>query len=296
MIARVGIVAKAHLQAAGPHLLEIAAWLRARGVEPLFDSETAALAPGAGDVHKADKDELVKRVDLVLVLGGDGTLLGMAGRIGQAGVNIPILGVNFGGLGFLTEVTLPELYATLEAALNGSAQTDERMTMRAITSRDRASFDDRVVLNDVVLTQGTLSRIIDLSVTVDDQFVTRVRADGLIVSSPTGSTAYNLAAGGPILHPQVDGLVITPIAAHTLTNRPLVVPGSTEVRVQPHMDGSRDEVYVTFDGQFGFRLMDKDVVSVRRSARPIRLIRATARSYFEILREKLQWGTQAEHS
>ena len=295
MIARVGIVAKAHLQAAGPHLLEIAAWLRARGVEPLFDPETAALAPGAGDVHKAEKDELVNRVDLVLVLGGDGTLLGMAGRIGQAGVNIPILGVNFGGLGFLTEVTLPELYATLEAALNGSAQTDERMTMRAITSRDGASFDDRVVLNDVVLTQGTLSRIIDLSVTVDDQFVTRVRADGLIVSSPTGSTAYNLAAGGPILHPQVDGLVITPIAAHTLTNRPLVVPGSTEVRVQPHMDGSRDEVYVTFDGQFGFRLTDKDVVSVRRSARPIRLIRATARSYFEILREKLKWG-QVEHS
>jgi NAD+ kinase len=290
VIARVGIVAKAHLQAAGPHLLEIAAWLRARGVEPLFDSETAALAPGAGDVHKADKDELVKRVDLVLVLGGDGTLLGMAGRIGQAGVNIPLLGVNFGGLGFLTEVTLPELYATLEAALNGSAQTDERMTMRAITSRNGASFDDRVVLNDVVLTQGTLSRIIDLSVTVDDQFVTRVRADGLIVSSPTGSTAYNLAAGGPILHPQVDGLVITPIAAHTLTNRPLVVPGSTEVRVQPHMDGSRDEVYVTFDGQFGFRLTDKDVVSVRRGARPIRLIRATARSYFEILREKLKWG------
>ena len=290
MIARVGIVAKAHLQAAGPHLLEIAAWLRARGVEPLFDPETAALAPGAGDVHKADKDELVKRVDLVLVLGGDGTLLGMAGRIGQADVNIPILGVNFGGLGFLTEVTLPELYATLEAALTGSAQTDERMTMRAITSRDGASFDDRVVLNDVVLTQGTLSRIIDLSVTVDDQFVTRVRADGLIVSSPTGSTAYNLAAGGPILHPQVDGLVITPIAAHTLTNRPLVVPGSSEVRVQPHMDGSRDEVYVTFDGQFGFRLMDKDVVSVRRSERPIRLIRATARSYFEILREKLKWG------
>lgn len=296
MIARVGIVAKAHLQAAGPHLLEIAAWLRARGVEPLFDPETAALAPGAGDVHKAGKDELVKRVDLVLVLGGDGTLLGMAGRIGQADVNIPILGVNFGGLGFLTEVTLPELYATLEAALSGSAQTDERMTMRAITSRDGASFDDRVVLNDVVLTQGTLSRIIDLSVTVDDQFVTRVRADGLIVSSPTGSTAYNLAAGGPILHPQVDGLVITPIAAHTLTNRPLVVPGSTEVRVQPHMDGSRDEVYVTFDGQFGFRLMDKDVVSVRRSERPIRLIRATARSYFEILREKLKWGAQVEHS
>jgi NAD+ kinase len=290
VIARVGIVAKAHLQAAGPHLMEIATWLRSRGAEPVFDLDTAALASSAVDVRKANKDELVSQVDLVLVLGGDGTLLGMAGRIGQSGVDIPILGVNFGGLGFLTEVTLPELYPTLEAVLNGSAQTDERMTMRATTLRGGTSFDDRVVLNDVVLTQGTLSRIIDLSVTVDDQFVTRVRADGLIVSSPTGSTAYNLAAGGPILHPRVDGLVITPIAPHTLTNRPLVVPGSSEVRVQPHMDGSRDEVYVTFDGQFGFQLMENDVVSVRRSERPIRLVRATARNYFEVLRQKLKWG------
>jgi NAD+ kinase len=290
VIARVGIVAKAHLQAAGPHLMEIATWLRSRGAEPVFDLDTAALASSAVDVRKANKDELVSQVDLVLVLGGDGTLLGMAGRIGQSGVDIPILGVNFGGLGFLTEVTLPELYSTLEATLNGSAQTDERMTMRATTLRGGTSFDDRVVLNDVVLTQGTLSRIIDLSVTVDDQFVTRVRADGLIVSSPTGSTAYNLAAGGPILHPRVDGLVITPIAPHTLTNRPLVVPGSSEVRVQPHMDGSRDEVYVTFDGQFGFQLMENDVVSVRRSERPIRLVRATARNYFEVLRQKLKWG------
>ena len=290
MIARVGIVAKAHLQAAGPHLTEIATWLRTRGVEPVFDLDTAALASGGMNLLKVDKDQLVSRVDLMLVLGGDGTLLGMAGRIGQAGVDIPILGVNFGGLGFLTEVTLPELYSTLEATLNGTAQTDERMTLRATTLRDESPFDDRVVLNDVVLTQGPLSRIIDLSVTVDDQFVTRVRADGLIVSTPTGSTAYNLAAGGPILHPQVDGLVITPIAAHTLTNRPLVVPGSTEVRVQPHMDSSRDEVYVTFDGQFGFRLMEHDIVAVRRSARPIRLIRATGRNYFEVLREKLKWG------
>jgi NAD+ kinase len=290
VIARVGIVAKAHLQAAGPHLTEIATWLRTRGVEPVFDLDTAALASGGMNLLKVDKDQLVSRVDLMLVLGGDGTLLGMAGRIGQAGVDIPILGVNFGGLGFLTEVTLPELYSTLEATLNGTAQTDERMTLRATTLRDESPFDDRVVLNDVVLTQGPLSRIIDLSVTVDDQFVTRVRADGLIVSTPTGSTAYNLAAGGPILHPQVDGLVITPIAAHTLTNRPLVVPGSTEVRVQPHMDSSRDEVYVTFDGQFGFRLMEHDIVAVRRSARPIRLIRATGRNYFEVLREKLKWG------
>ena len=155
MIARVGIVAKAHLQAAGPHLTEIAAWLRARDVEPVFDHDTAALAPGATDVIKADKNQLPGLVDLVLVLGGDGTLLGMADRIGQTGADIPILGVNFGGLGFLTEVTLPELYPTLEATLKGTAQTDERMTLRAVTLRGEVPFDDRVVLNDVVLTQGT---------------------------------------------------------------------------------------------------------------------------------------------
>jgi len=304
VITRVGIVAKAHLREAGPYLTEIASWLRARNVEPAFDADTAALAsdgasggapsaaapPGMSGVLTVDKDRLPSLVDMILVLGGDGTLLAMADRIVLADTNIPILGVNFGGLGFLTEVTLPELYPSLEAALNGSAPIDERMTLRAATLRRGAIFEDRIVLNDVVVTQGALSRIIELSVTVDDQFVTRVRADGLIVSSPTGSTAYNLAAGGPILHPRVDALVIAPIAPHTLTQRPLVIPGSSEVRIQPHLDGSRDEVYVTFDGQFGFRLQEGDLVTVRRSERPLRLIRATSRSYFEVLREKLKWG------
>lgn len=290
MITRVGIIAKAHLREAGTHLAEVATWLRARGVEPVFDADTASLAAGATGVKTVDKDRLPLEVGMVLVLGGDGTLLGMAGRIGQAGADIPVLGVNFGGLGFLTEVTLPELYPSLEAALNGTAQIDERMTLRAATLRDGVTFADRIVLNDVVVTQGALSRIIELSVTVDNQFVTRVRADGLIVSSPTGSTAYNLAAGGPILHPQVDALVIAPIAPHTLTNRPLVIPGSSEVRIEPQLDGSRDGVYVTFDGQFGFPLQDRDVVTVRRSERPFRLFRATSRSYFEVLREKLKWG------
>jgi NAD+ kinase len=287
---RVGIIAKAHLREAGPHLADIADWLVARGVDPVFDTETAALVPGASGVKMIDKDRLPSDVEMVLVLGGDGTLLGMAGRIAQAGTDIPILGVNFGGLGFLTEVTLPELYPSLEAALNGTAPIDERMTLRVTTLRSGAAFADRIVLNDVVVTQGALSRIIELSVTVDAQFVTRVRADGLIVASPTGSTAYNLAAGGPILHPHVDALAITPIAPHTLTQRPLVIPGSSEVRIEPHLDGSRDGVYVTFDGQFGFPLQDGDVVTVRRSDRPFRLFRATSRSYFEVLREKLKWG------
>jgi NAD+ kinase len=182
------------------------------------------------------------------------------------------------------------LYPSLEAAIGGTADIDERMTMKATALRDGAPFEERVVLNDVVVTHGALSRIIDLSITINGQLVTRVRADGLIIASPTGSTAYNLSAGGPILHPRVDALVVTPIAPHTLTNRPLVVPGATEIRIQPHLDGSRDEVYVTFDGQFGFPSREGDVIAVCRGDRPLRLIRASERSYFDVLREKLKWG------
>jgi len=290
VIERVGVVAKSRLQAAGPHLADIAAWLRARGVEPVFDPDTAALTRAADRISTADKDRLPSEVGLIVVLGGDGTLLGMAASIARAGVDIPILGINFGSLGFLTEVTLPELYPSLEAAIDGTADIDARMTMKATALRNGAPFEERIVLNDVVVTHGVLSRIIDLSITINGQLVTRVRADGLIVASPTGSTAYNLSAGGPILHPRVDALVITPIAPHTLTNRPLVVPGATEIRIQPHLDGSRDEVYVTFDGQFGFPSREGDVIAVCRGDRPLRLIRASERSYFDVLREKLKWG------
>jgi NAD+ kinase len=290
VIDRVGVVAKSHLTAAASHLTDIAAWLRARGVEPVFDEETAALAPDVREASTATKDELPTRVGMILVLGGDGTLLGMAARIAQAGSDIPMLGVNFGGLGFLTEVTLPELYPSLESAINGSAAIDERLTMRTATLRDGGRVEERIVLNDVVVTHGALSRIIRLSVTADGHLVTRIRADGLIVASPTGSTAYNLSAGGPILHPQVDALVLTPIAPHTLANRPLVVPGTTEIRIEPDLEGSRDDVYLTCDGQFGFPLKAGDVVVVGRAERPLRLIQATRRSYFEVLREKLKWG------
>ena len=290
---RVGIVAKARLSAVAEHLSQIADWLEARSIAPVFDPDSAALAASVGMqqfCRIVEKDALPGQVDLILVLGGDGTLLSMADRIGQSGVDIPILGVNFGSLGFLTEVTLPELYSSLEAVVGGTAQIDERMMLRSVTTRGGRPFEERIVLNDVVVTQGTLSRIIDLSISVSGEFVMRIRADGLIISSPTGSTAYNLAAGGPIIHPAVDALTITPIAPHMLTNRPLVVPATSEISVQPQIDASHDEVFATFDGQFGFRLHPGDVVSVRRAERPLRLIRAPARNYFEVLREKLKWG------
>jgi NAD+ kinase len=289
MITRVGIVAKRRLVEAATLLSDIAAWLRARQVEAVFERDTAGLARLA-DAAIASADELPLRADLVVVLGGDGTLLGMADRIAQARRAIPILGVNFGGLGFLTEITLPELYHSLEAALRGTAKIDERMMLRSTIRRDGAAVIDRIVLNDIVVTKGALARIIDLSVWVGDEFVTRFKSDGLIVSSPTGSTAYNLAAGGPIVHPHVDAMIITPIAPHTLTNRPLVVPAAGAVRIRPSPNGAESEIFASFDGQFNVQLGPDDEVVVARGDIPLCLVRAATRSYFEVLREKLKWG------
>src|ERR1700731_274966 len=244
---RVGIIAKSHLRAATTHLVDIAEWLRARGAQAVFETETAQLMPPSADRIVAGKSALASGVDMVLVLGGDGTLLSMADCIGDASSGIPILGVNFGSLGFLTEITLPELYPSLEAALDGRAHVESRMMLRSTTERDGRTLAQLIALNDAVITKTARSRMIDLSVSVGDEFVTRVKADGLIIATPTGSTAYNLAAGGPIVHPNVDALVVTPIAPHTLTNRPIVIPSSSAVRVQPLMD-DRDEVFVTVCG------------------------------------------------
>jgi NAD+ kinase len=213
----------------------------------------------------------------------------MADRIGEVGSGVPILGVNFGSLGFLTEVTLPELYPSLEAALSGRAHIEERLMLRSTTVRGGARVAEHIVLNDVVVTKGARSRMIDLSVWIGEEFVTRVKADGLIVATPTGSTAYNLASGGPIVQPNVDALIVTPIAPHTLTNRPIVIPSPSHVRIQPLMD-DMDEVFATFDGQAGLQLRADDELHVCRAERPLRLIRPSTRSYFEVLRRKLKWG------
>jgi NAD+ kinase len=289
-ITRVGIVAKSHLEAASGVLAELAGWLEARGVQAVFETETAALAGVPPDRPTTARDDLPGACDLIVVLGGDGTLIGMASRIAQAGADVPILGVNFGSLGFLTEITLDELYESLQGVLDGEAEIEERMMLRSRTMRGGTVFEDRFALNDVVITRGALSRIIDLSVDIGRHAAMRVRADGLIIASPTGSTAYNLAAGGPILHPAVDALLLTPIAPHMLTNRPIVLPGSSEVRVSPATDDGRDEVYVTLDGQTGHRIQAADVICVARAERPLRLVRAANRTYFDVLRQKLQWS------
>lgn len=288
-IRRAGIVAKHGLAAAG-HLDALVAWLKHHRIDAVFETETAALAGTRATAPTWSRDDLPQHVELVIVLGGDGTLLSMATRIAATDRDVPMLGVNFGSLGFLTETRIDELYATLESIVAGNATYDERALLAADAFRDGEPFDSRVVLNDVVFTKAALSRIIELSVSVSTGLVTRVKADGLIVATATGSTAYNLAAGGPIVHPRVDALILTPIAPHTLTHRPIVIPGSEVVEVRPQLETDADEIYVTYDGQSGYPLLRGDSIRIRKHQRLLRLVKAPSRSYFEVLREKLKWG------
>ena len=297
MIRRAGLVARHQLAAARPTLIELATWLEARDVTPVFETATAALA--GLDGHKtASADDLARQVDLIIALGGDGTLLAAANRIASGGLDVPIVGINFGSLGFLTEVTLAELYDAMGSVLDGTAFVDSRMMLRATIEADGEPVLDRLALNDIVITRGSLSRMIDLEVGVlpgraeagPSEFVTRVKADGLILATPTGSTAYNLSAGGPIVEPTVDAFVMTPIAPHTLTNRPVVLSGATEIRIAPLFDDVKTEVYVTFDGQSGHEFERGQSVVIRRAERRLNLVRASGRSYFDVLQQKLKWG------
>ncbi|MFN8058919.1 MAG: NAD(+)/NADH kinase [Vicinamibacterales bacterium] len=288
-VARVGVMARPHLAAAATTLDALIAWLTERGVAVVCDEETAPLLTGAPrSLGLARRDELPALVDLVVVLGGDGTFLHAAVQIAQARADVPLLGVNFGSLGFLTEVTLAEVYASLEAAIEGRARIDRRMMLRGEVCESERRLHDLVALNDVVITRGARTRIIDLSVSVDDQFVARFKADGLIVASPTGSTAYNLAAGGPIVHPGMHALVLTPIAPHTLTNRPIVIPASARVSVRLSSDDEA-EIVVTFDGQTAIPIGSAHHVVVTEAPAALRVVRSSTRSYFEVLRQKLKW-------
>lgn len=291
-IRRAGLVSRRQLTAAAPTLVELASWLEARDVTPVLETDTAALAGPAGSDGRetASADELPKQVDLIIALGGDGTLLGAASRIAAAGVDIPIVGVNFGSLGFLTEVTLVELYDAMSAVLDGTATVESRMMLEAEIGEPGDPAIRRAVLNDIVITRGSLSRMIDLEVTIDGGFVTRVKADGLILATPTGSTAYNLSAGGPIVEPSVDAFVMTPIAPHTLTNRPVVLSGATELTIRPLFEHVKTEVSVTFDGQSGHDLERGEQIVIRRAARRLNLVRASGRSYYDVLQQKLKWG------
>jgi NAD+ kinase len=292
MIRTVGIISKPqkeNIAAVVPRLLE---WLRAHNLEVFYDQETAAcIAPGgpirqAQDKPEVPREELPSKTDMIILLGGDGTLLAAARMMGDS--TVPILPVNLGGLGFLTSVTLEELYSVLEEVLAGNHRISERVLLEAEVLRGGQVIEKQRALNDAVLNKAALARIIDLELLIDGGYVCSYKADGLIVSTPTGSTAYSLAAGGPIVYPVLDAFVITPICPHSLTNRPLVVPDTMRIEIDFHCGD--ESVFLTIDGQVGIELKEGDRVAIRKAPTKLRVVRPVKKTYFQILRNKLKWG------
>jgi len=262
------IVTKPHQPEVAKVASELALWFQKKSIRASMDG--------------AD----VERADLCVVVGGDGTLLSAARLMGER--QVPIVAINYGGMGFLTEVTREEMYDALESVLNGTTVTNTRMMMDVSVHRAGKLVEGYHALNDVVIHKGTLARIIELEASIDGHYVSKFRSDGLILATPTGSTAYNLSAGGPIVYPTMGAIILTPIASHTLTNRPLVLPA--ESRIEVTLRSVPDDVYVTVDGQVGTKLEPGDRVGVRKSTRSVQLIAPAGKDFFAVLRNKLKWG------
>jgi NAD+ kinase len=284
MIRTIGIVSKPTKEtvcAVVPPLIE---WLRERKVDVVVDKQTHDCT--GGNTRMVPRENIGESIELLIVLGGDGTLLSAARSL--HGHRVPILAVNLGGLGFLTSITLDELYPMLEQVFEEKHLIGERMMLEAEIWRRSALLENHTALNDAVANKGALARMLDFDVDVDGDHVGRYRADGIIVATPTGSTAYSLAAGGPIVHPGLDAFVITPICPHMLTNRPLVIPDTSRVDID--FSAAESQVYVTFDGQTGIQLERGDRVTIRRSPSKVLFVRPPQKTYFQILRNKLRWG------
>jgi NAD+ kinase len=283
-IRRVAIVAKIGSPDGPDVARKLGRWLKDRGIEVVFEQETATalgMVDGTPRAALADCD-----LDLAIVAGGDGTLLSMA-RI-AAPQGIPLLGVNLGSLGFLTELQRDELFDGLEEVFAGRYSVEQRQTLRVRLTREGHADEEHALLNDVVITKSALARMIRIELKVDDAQVAVYTSDGLIVSTPTGSTAYSLSAGGPILDPRMGAYVIAPICPHTMTYRPLVVPADVRLRIALLTDD--EEAYLTLDGQIGYPLIRGDNIEVDNHPHPVRLIRVAGRDFFEVLRRKLRWG------
>ena len=262
---------------------ELARWLEQRKIAVLFEEETAA---ALGRPDGVARDSLPPAIDLAIIAGGDGTLLSMARA--AAPLQIPLLGINFGSLGFLTELQPPEALSGVEAVIEGRFSIEERQTLRVRHANRERSMREYALLNDAVITKSALARMINIRVRVDDEDVATYTSDGLIVATPTGSTAYNLSAGGPILDPRMSAFVISPICPHTMTYRPLVVPDSVTVEVS--LLSGDEEVFLTLDGQIGFPFLADDRLTIDHHPCPVRLVRIEKLGFFEVLRSKLRWG------
>jgi NAD+ kinase len=265
-------------------LRDLIAWLEARHYNYLLDPDSAAYLGAPNPIERVDLPK--HKPNLVIVLGGDGTLLAAARAFART--TTPILSVNLGSLGFLTEIPLSDLYSTLEAWCDNCAEIEIRSMMHAEHIRDGQILQEWDALNDVVIAKGTIARMGDFSVEIDRQLVATFRADGVIVSTPTGSTAYNLASNGPIVMPSVNALLVTPICPHLLTIRPIVTPGEATVSV--HVVGVPNEIYLTVDGQEAVPLRLGDYVHCQRSEASVRLLRSRPNGLFSVLRSKLKWG------
>jgi NAD+ kinase len=288
-IKRIGIVVKPHQPDVLKTVCELVAWLSERGIAlagtPEIERERIEHETGCA-VEVISADDLAASVDLMLVLGGDGTMIATSRLVGDK--EVPVLGVNYGGLGYLAEFRIEELYAALEAILEGNYAIEKRVMLAVELQRGQEQVSRNRVLNDVVINKSALARIIEIEAYLNQQFVNSFRADGLIVSTPTGSTAYNLSAGGPVIYPTMNAVVLTPICPFTLSNRPIVVPDESVIELR--LKTENEDVALTLDGQVGLPLHPEDRVIIRKSRTTFNLVQPMNRNYFEVLRDKLRWG------
>lgn len=285
-INKIGVIVGPQKTEAVAVVRELCAWCQQRGIELFVPADISAQigCPPLG----TQENELPDGLGLLVVLGGDGTMLGAARLVGAR--QIPVLGVNFGWLGYLTEFTLAELFPALDVLLEGGFTVDQRMLLDVIVERAGQPIAHQRALNDAVINKATRARMMELECYVNGLFVNAFRADGMIIASPTGSTAYSLSAGGPIVYPSISAILLTPICPHMLSNRPVIVPGESSVELV--FKRTDEEIVLTIDGQVGIELQLDDRVVVRRSATAFHLIRPANRNYFEVLRTKLKWGTR----
>jgi NAD+ kinase len=279
----VGVVVKPNHKEAWETACELSDWLKTRGIELIGSPhEEDEICP----IEDVGAEEFQKKADLIVVLGGDGTMISTARLIGSR--EVLVLGINYGSLGYLTEFRIEEMFPALEDILKGNYEIDRRVMLEVEHRRDKELLGKGRVLNDVVINKAVLARIIEIEVSLNDLFVNDFRADGLIVATPTGSTAYSLSAGGPIVYPSMNAVVLTPICPFTLTNRPIVIPDTAEISLR--LTNQSDGVVLTLDGQIGYQMQTGDCVLIRKSPMTFNLVQPPNRNYFDVLRNKLKWG------